>query len=271
LFRFAAHDTANTTEGSDTLGFAAPATFTPSILPPITEQSFYSLNNPLFLTGTAATTAGLIHFDQQTYTVLRGWRKRSAILSTLSPDITNLGNGAVSAGLFAGYYGYGALFDNEQTTLTGRIGLESFAVSGAGVQFLKMMFGRQQPSVATVPGGRWQGPFSYFDHDRGPNKGIASFDAFPSGHTTTAFAAATTIADAYDNCWVSCAAYTVASGIGISRVMESQHWLSDCFVGGMIGTFSTRMVERFNSMPSYVQIAPSATRSGYGVSLLLSI
>lgn len=231
------------------------------------QQSNGLLRTTLYVSGAAAITAGLIHYDQQMYSTLYLWRQRSAPLSAISPMVTNLGNGTLSFGLFGGYLGYGIIFDNERATRVGKIGLESFAVSGIAVQIMKYIFGREQPNVATRSGGSWNGPLSYFRRNPGTSKGIASYDAFPSGHTTTVFAAATVLADMYDEPWVGYASYSLASVVAISRVMERTHWVSDCFVGGLIGFLATRSVEKMNSFPSNLTFGPTDFRHAYGVKL----
>jgi len=232
--------------------------------------------NPLFRTslyfsGAAAITVGMIRYDQQIYTVLHNWRARSSTLSDISPVVTNLGDGTFSLGVFSGYLGYGFLLDNAKAREVGKIGLESFAVSGLVVQLMKYVFGREQPNVATHAGGKWNGLFSYFRGNAGRSRGFASFDSFPSGHTTTIFAAATTLADMYDEPWVTYTSYSVASVVAISRVMERTHWMSDCFVGALIGYFSTRAVEKFNSLPPSLTIEPAQFHMTYGVKLILAI
>ncbi len=223
-----------------------------------------------YIAGTAVITAGLVHFDQQTYSTLLQWKQRSTSLEAVSPVITTVGNGVFSVGLFGGYLGYGALFDNAQAARVGRIGLESFAASGLAVQILKVLFGRERPSVATRPGGKWSGPFSYFHRNPARSSGLASFDAFPSGHTTTVFAAAATLSDAYSSPWVSCISYSIASGVAISRIMEGTHWMSDCFVGGLIGILSTKSVEKLNALPLSIAVGPVGSRHMVGVTLVLA-
>lgn len=67
--------------------------------------------------------------------------------------------------------------------------------------------------------------------------------SFPSGHTAQAFAAATFMAKEYgkQNVLYSVGAYTMASGIGIMRVMNNRHWVSDVLAGAGIGILSTNL------------------------------
>lgn len=65
--------------------------------------------------------------------------------------------------------------------------------------------------------------------------------SFPSGHTATAFMAATMLAREYGHLspWVSVGAYPVATTTGLMRVANNKHWLSDVMVGAGVGILST--------------------------------
>lgn len=67
--------------------------------------------------------------------------------------------------------------------------------------------------------------------------------SFPSGHTAQAFAAATFMAKEYghESVWYSIGAYSVATSVGVLRVMNNRHWVSDVFVGAGIGILSTNI------------------------------
>ncbi|QOI96505.1 MAG: phosphatase PAP2 family protein [Flammeovirgaceae bacterium] len=67
--------------------------------------------------------------------------------------------------------------------------------------------------------------------------------SFPSGHTAQAFAAATFMAKeyGYKSVWYSIGAYTVATGVGVMRVMNNRHWASDVLAGAGIGILSTNI------------------------------
>jgi undecaprenyl-diphosphatase len=57
--------------------------------------------------------------------------------------------------------------------------------------------------------------------------------SFPSGHTASSFAAATALAFFYPK--AAPLAYTLATGVGVSRVHLGVHFPSDAAVGGVIG------------------------------------
>ena len=69
-------------------------------------------------------------------------------------------------------------------------------------------------------------------------------NSFPSGHTAQAFVAATFMAKEYGHksAWYSIGAYSVATSVGVLRVMNNRHWVSDVLVGAAIGIFSTEIV-----------------------------
>jgi membrane-associated phospholipid phosphatase len=206
--------------------------------------------------GGLAITYGLFETDDEVYETLHGIRMRSSVLSSVSPVVSTMGLGTFSIALFGGFYAYHFISGDERSLQAANLGMETFLFSGIATQILKNSFGRERPSMATREGGQWSGPLSYFEHrDRG-SKSIASYDAFPSGHTATIFAAAASIADSYPEKWVSYAAYGTATLVGISRVMESAHWPSDVFVGAIIGIGSTKIVENlpFNKSRAKVQL-----------------
>jgi membrane-associated phospholipid phosphatase len=67
--------------------------------------------------------------------------------------------------------------------------------------------------------------------------------SFPSGHTAQAFAAATILSEEYGRRykWVPFLAYGMASSVGVLRVMNNRHFISDVLVGAGIGILSTKI------------------------------
>ncbi len=65
--------------------------------------------------------------------------------------------------------------------------------------------------------------------------------SFPSGHTATAFMTATMLSREYGHksALISIGAYGVATAIGLMRMANNKHWLSDVMVGAGIGILST--------------------------------
>lgn len=72
----------------------------------------------------------------------------------------------------------------------------------------------------------------------------SSRNSFPSGHTATAFMAATMLHKEYGltrSPWYSIGGYAVATATAVSRQMNNRHWISDVLVGAGIGILSTEL------------------------------
>jgi membrane-associated phospholipid phosphatase len=221
--------------------------------------------------GAIAITAILFHYDQRIHDNLYKWREENTIIKDIGSMASYLGDGTINLGLFGGFIGYGLIFDGKKEINVGKIGLESVLFSNATVQLLKHLCGRERPRKATRSGGFWYGPFAFFRQPTGVSKGVDSFDSFPSGHSATAFAAATTISDFYTDSWISYTCYSLATLCAISRVAENVHWMSDCFIGAIIGHYGTRVMEKINYDTTEVTIIPWAYDSQYGLLLSLNL
>ncbi|WP_207224357.1 phosphatase PAP2 family protein [Ancylomarina subtilis] len=71
----------------------------------------------------------------------------------------------------------------------------------------------------------------------------SSFNSFPSGHTAMAFANAEFLYQEYKDksIWYGIAGYTIASSIGVFRIVNNRHWVTDVLAGAGIGIFSTKL------------------------------
>lgn len=131
--------------------------------------------------------------------------------------------GTVTAGLLAG----GLLAHDRAVTRAGlRLGA-SLLLAGASAEALKLGVGRERPN---------ENPGAY---DFDPLSGHGSF---PSGHTTLAFALATSLADEIHRTWATVALYGVATGVAWSRVYDREHWLSDVAGGAAVGIGAAKLV-----------------------------
>ncbi|MDR1632422.1 MAG: phosphatase PAP2 family protein, partial [Dysgonamonadaceae bacterium] len=74
----------------------------------------------------------------------------------------------------------------------------------------------------------------------------SSYRSFPSGHTATAFTAAEFLHQEYGDksVWISIGGYGMASLIGVSRICNNRHWVSDVVAGAGIGILSAKIVYR---------------------------
>lgn len=104
-------------------------------------------------------------------------------------------------------------------------GLEaSLIASGIITPAIKLAAGRARPNQTAQDADSFD-PFS----------GQASF---PSGHTTQAFTVAAVVANTMrDDPWIGGLAFAVAGGVGLSRVNDNAHYMSDVVAGAIIGTY----------------------------------
>jgi membrane-associated phospholipid phosphatase len=84
-------------------------------------------------------------------------------------------------------------------------------------------------------------PLKYTVGESRPDTGQKN--SFPSGHTAQAFTAATFLSKeyGYKSIWISIGAYTAATTVGVFRMLNDRHWISDVLVGAGIGIFSTEI------------------------------
>lgn len=141
------------------------------------------------------------------------------------------GAGILAAGTFAG----GRLAGRPGLADAGLHTLESILVANVATGVIKNVAGRARPSIGPDE------PYS-FAFGRGFRSG--DFRSFPSGHTSTAFAAAAAATGELGR-WAP--RYRAAGGmvlyggatlVGVSRMYDQKHWASDVVVGAALGTFS---------------------------------
>ncbi|WP_170288145.1 phosphatase PAP2 family protein [Prolixibacter denitrificans] len=102
------------------------------------------------------------------------------------------------------------------------------------------------------------------------------FTSFPSGHTAQAFLSATFLAKEYGHIspWISVAGYATATGVGVLRMMNNKHWISDVLAGAGVGILSVEFVylthqHRWGKKRNLV-FAPTLYQKGGGVSMAMT-
>ena len=73
--------------------------------------------------------------------------------------------------------------------------------------------------------------------------------SFPSNHSAVAWAFASVVAREYPNMYAQLGAYGLATAVSLARVAASQHFLSDVFVGGLIGYQVGRQIYKTRHNP----------------------
>jgi hypothetical protein len=152
-----------------------------------------------------------------------------------------IGTGAASVLFIGGQYLWDLDESNYQSHLRG------FVYGGISIYALKTAFGRNRPGNSH------------------------SHQSFPSGHTAITFMTATHLMYAYG--WkAAIIAYPVATFVGISRLYDDAHWLSDTVAGAFLGYFVGRATYYNQSVDgtTQYQLMPILTRDISGVSLNVS-
>lgn len=177
-------------------------------------------------------------------------------------NIQNLG-AAPSVVIAGGTYLAGVVFKNPEVRATGIDTMVTMGIAQLLITLpLKELAGRSRPST------------NLGTHDFHPLNGGQSF---PSGHTTQAFALASVISEHADRPWVSCLSYGLAGLVGLSRVEQRQHFMSDVVAAGLIGTFVGKTVVAYNQklradahLKVTMSVTPLLQPGGYGLSLALA-
>ena len=99
--------------------------------------------------------------------------------------------------------------------------------------------------------------------------------SFPSGHASNAFTLATVVQRHYG--WkIGAPAYALAGLVGVSRLQQNKHYLSDVVMGGALGYIVGRTVVRINGLPleprhqTTWNLSPIAGRDARGMLLTVS-
>lgn len=124
------------------------------------------------------------------------------------------------------------LIDNNKTTLKKALYLTETAVVSTFITFgMKYSIQRQRPFKVTPD----------LTSTSTPND-----PSFPSGHTSVAFATATSLYLAYPKWYVAVPAYTWAASVGFSRMYLGVHYPSDVLAGAVIGAGSAWLMYKAN-------------------------
>lgn len=177
---------------------------------------------------------------------------KSTGLDNVSKNFLEPFGGNYSLLVMSGFLAHGLIAKNSKSVSTGLLSLESFLLASVIVRIPKTLAGRDRPDVA-------DDQFQF----KGPFQG----NSFPSGHTTAVFSVASVIATQYrDTKWVPVAAYSVASLVGLSRIYDNKHWLSDVVAGAAIGTLVGNLVSH-RSSDSKLTVVPIGSSNFQGMQL----
>lgn len=201
----------------------------------ILTSPFRVKTKSLLTWGSAALiTAVLIRNDEDMYRSAKNYQEKNKWVSDLSPKVRPFGDGTINLGIAGCFYIGGVIFKDKKARKTAELSLMSLIHAGVVVQLLKHLTGRKRPEAAPVGEDHWEGPAGFFK--RYKDHRDMYYDAFPSGHTITAWSIATVIARMYNrSVIVPVLCYSLATMAGLSNVSEDKHWFSDVFAGAVLG------------------------------------
>jgi len=141
-------------------------------------------------------------------------------------------------------YAVGRLAGIHRAADLGLHGTEALVVGQTLSGVLKAMLGRARPYLSSDTNAH------NFAFARGLKGG--QYQSFPSGHATTAFAAAAAVSAETSEWWprtkwiIGPILFGGATMVGVSRIYHDRHWASDVVMGAAVGTFAGLKTVRFN-------------------------
>lgn len=175
-------------------------------------------------------------------------RNRTVGTNNAAGVFRHMGQPEVYGTIALGTVGLGLLTKKPALTRAGLRISSSLLLAGGLALGGKMAFGRERP---------FQNPDREYIFS--PFRGRDA--SFPSGHTTMAFALATSLSNEIHKPLVSVLLYTAAAGTGWSRINDDQHWLSDVVAGAALGVASAQFMDGkwrlFNLKPPSMLATPT--------------
>jgi len=221
----------------------------------------------LLVCGTVLAATGLLVVnDEGIYEGFKTFQGKNPWVDKVSPALSLLGDWGVDCGIAGVFFLGGVIARDRKARDTGLMAWETLLHTGFLVQVVKHLSGRQRPSVENGS-DYWHGPSAFFKRYNGY---FSDYDSFFSGHTVSVWGLATVIAENYRNhAWVPPVCYGLATLTGLSRLTEDAHWLSDVFLGAVIGYAVGKMVVR--NQDRRFQFTPALTPGGASMAFSLRI
>lgn len=231
------------------------------------QQTLFNARDAWLAAGFVGLTVAMFPIDKHIETHLRDqsvpanrFFDRSA---TGVEYITTPGSFIIGGAL----YGIGVVTDRPNLKDLGWHGTEAILLGSGITGVLKGVLGRARPDAVADPRPS--------DFQLGKGFTSETRTSFPSGHTTTAFAAAAAVTSEVNRMWprytwyAGPVLYGGATLVGLSRMYHNRHWASDVALGAGIGTFSGLKVVKYShshpdNMLDRIILRTSAAPDGHG-------
>lgn len=220
---------------------------------PISFVKDFNKERAIGLGLTGVTAYSLTFIDEQNSIKFQNNLSGSHFLKGLNNATHPYHVGAFAATLFGG----SLLTDNSKLQDAAFTSLQAVLYNHITVGALKFAFSRARPYE---------------------NEGVRDFDildsqhaSFPSGHTSTAFALVTPWVMYYQHP-VSYGLYALPVAVGIGRIAEGAHWMSDVTTAAVIGTYWGYYLSKkhMNIKNDNIDISPITLGKGGGIHLNIS-
>jgi membrane-associated phospholipid phosphatase len=233
------------------------------------RQTLFTYRDAILAAGFAGLTVAMFPLDENVARQIRqdstfnGFTQKSAVgFETISTPGAYIIGGSL--------YLFGRVTKRQDLADFGWHGTEALLVANGLTGFLKGTLGRARPFVSNDSNPR--------DFRLGGGFGTSDRQSFPSGHTSTAFAAAAAVTSEIRRLhpkalpYVAVVMYGGATLVGLSRMYHNKHWASDVALGAAVGTFSGLKVVRYSHahrdnrvdrVMLHAVIAPDGAGGGY--------
>jgi len=175
--------------------------------------------------GAVGALAGLSLIDRPLRDDLQDHRTSGK--DDLARIVRRVGQPEIYGTVALGTLAVGLISGDARVTKAGERITASLGGAGLTVSILKRVVGRSRPNVSAR---------AYAFHP------FTSADAWPSGHTTMAFALAASVSDEVGSLPVSIGMYSAATLTAWSRLNDNKHWLTDVLSGALVGVASAKFV-----------------------------
>jgi membrane-associated phospholipid phosphatase len=175
--------------------------------------------------------AGDIFSQNPDIRILRAVNSSSVLPSDNFFRFLSNSDAIISLGVPATIYTSGLIKHNDALKRNGLKALAAVGISSGITLALKYTFNRDRPFV------------TYPDITKKSKGGSPSF---PSGHTSSAFALATSLSLSYPEWYIIAPSYVWAGMVGFSRMDLGVHYPSDVLAGALVGAGSAWLTHAVN-------------------------